>query len=65
MDVSLVGLSGLLFKLLLWGVPVALLVWFIRTLTAVSSSLREIADWFSALEQAVRDISRGAPRNER
>jgi len=65
MDVSLVGLSGLLFRLLLWGLPLVLLVWFIRTLTAIASSLRDIADRLSALERAVRDASRGAPPNER
>jgi hypothetical protein len=66
MDVSLVGLwGGLLFKLLLLGLPLVLLVWFIRTLTAIASSLRDIADRLSALERAVRDASRGAPPNER
>ena len=55
MDISLVGLSGLLFRLLLWGLPLVLLVWFIRTRTAIANSLRDIADRLSALERAVRD----------
>lgn len=59
MDVSLVGLWGLLLKLLLLGLPLVVLVWFIRTLTVIASSLRDIADRLSALERAVRDASRG------
>jgi hypothetical protein len=65
MDVSLVGLWGSLFTLLLWGLPIVLLVWFIRTLTAIARSLREIADRLSDLERAVRDTSRGAAPDER
>ena len=65
MDVSLVGMWGIFFKLLLLGLPFVLLVWFIRMLTAIASSLRDIADRLSALERAVRDTSRGAPPNER
>jgi cytochrome c-type biogenesis protein CcmH/NrfF len=65
MDVSLVGLWGSLFTLLLWGLPIVLLVWFIRTLTAIARSLHEIADRLSDLERAVRDRSRDAPPDER
>jgi uncharacterized protein YoxC len=45
--------------------PIVLLVWFIRTLTAIARSLREIADRLSDLERAVRDTSRGAAPDER
>ena len=65
MDVSLVGLWGPLFNLLLWGLPLVLLVWFIRTLTAIARTLRDIADRLSDLERAVRGAPRGAPPNER
>ena len=65
MDISLVGLWGPLFSIILWVVPVALLVWFMRTLTTIASSLRDIANRLSDLERAVRDASRGAPPNER
>jgi len=37
----------------------AVLVWFVRTLTAMSVSLREIADRLSDLERTVRETSRG------
>ena len=65
MDVSLVALWDTLLRLLLWGLPLIVLVWFIRTLTGIATSLRDIADRLSALEGAVREASRGAPPIER
>lgn len=59
------GFVGLIFALLLWGLPLVLLVWFIRTLTAMSASLRDIADRLLSLERAVRSASIGAPPDAR
>jgi hypothetical protein len=42
--------------LLVWLLPFALAVWFIRTLTSMAASLREIAERLATLERAVRDI---------
>jgi hypothetical protein len=58
-NTSNIGFIELLFVLLAWGVPIAVLVWFVRTLTSMSVSLREIADRLSDLERTVRETSRG------
>jgi hypothetical protein len=65
MDISLLGLWGSLFSLLLWGIPVVLMVWFVRTLTAIASSLRDIAEHLARIERTVRETSRGARPDER
>ena len=57
--------GGLLFALLLWALPIVLAVWFIRTLTAMAVSLRDIASRLASLERAVRDASIGPPPNVR
>ena len=38
------GVMADLFVILAWGIPLTLLVWFVRTLTAMATSLRDIAD---------------------
>ena len=45
------------FVLLAWAVPIGLMIWFVRTLSAMASALREIADRLATLEQAVRESS--------
>jgi len=65
MDISLVGLWGPLFTLVLWGVPIGLFIWFMRTLAEIARSLRDIAKHLSDLERAIRDTSRGVPPTER
>ena len=60
-----IGLMELVFILLVWGIPIALLVWFVRTLTAISVSLRDIANRLDDLERTVRGTSRDAFSNER
>jgi len=49
------GFLELVVLLFVWGLPLALLVWFIRTLSAMAGSLRDIADRLVTLERAVRD----------
>jgi hypothetical protein len=51
------GTMALILFLLAWGVPLTLLVWFVRTLTTMAVLLRDIADRLVALERAVRDAS--------
>lgn len=59
------GGMGTLFALLIWALPVALLVWLIRTLAAIAPALRDIALRLDSLERAVRDAARSAPPNGR
>jgi hypothetical protein len=42
-----------------WSKPLALLIWFVRTLTAMAASLRDITERLLAVEQAIRDAPRG------
>lgn len=57
MNFGSVGLFELLFVLLVWALPLAVMVWFIRTLSSIASSLRDLADRLVSLERAVRDGS--------
>jgi hypothetical protein len=41
--------------LLGWGALIGLIIWFVRTLSAMAVALREIADRLGTLERAVRD----------
>ena len=51
------GLGELGFLLLAWTAPIGLMIWFVRTLSAMAASLREIADRLGTLERALRDES--------
>ena len=55
MNFGNIGVFGMLFVLLAWGIPLTFLVWFVRTLGAMAVSLRDIADRLATLERAVRD----------
>ena len=57
MNFGSLGLFELLFVLLVWALPLAVMVWFIRTLSSIASSLRDVADRLGSLERAVRDGS--------
>ncbi len=57
MNFGNIGVSELVFILLAWALPFALMVWFIRTLSSMARSLRDIADQLVGLERAVRDGS--------
>jgi hypothetical protein len=50
-------LGALGFVVLAWAVPIGLMIWFVRTLSAMASALREFADRVGTLEQAVRESS--------
>ena len=65
MNFGNLGFIELIFLLLVWGVPIALVVWFVRTLTAMSLAVREIADRLASVERAIRDATIVAPPNER
>jgi hypothetical protein len=54
-NLSLVGLG---FLALFWGVLLGLAIWFVRTVTSVATSLREIAERLASLERAVRDAGK-------
>ena len=60
-----IGGVEFLFVLLLWCLPVLLLVWFIKTLSGMASSLRDIAARLQALERAIRDATPSGPSNFR
>ena len=49
------GMEMLFVLVLAWGIPLALLVWFVRTLSAMAASLRDIADRLATLERSLRD----------
>ena len=51
------GAFEMMFVLIAWGIPLTFLVWFVRTLSAMAASLRDIADRLATLERAVRDNS--------
>ena len=51
------GFGALGFVLLAWAVPIGLMIWFVRTVSAMAASLREIADRLGTLERAVRESS--------
>ena len=57
MNFGNIGPIELLFVLLVWGVPLLLVVWFVRTLKAMSASLRDIGDRMGRLERAVQQAS--------
>jgi hypothetical protein len=61
MNFGNVGSLEVVFVLMVWALPLALLVWFIRTLAAMAASLRDIADRLGSLGRAIRDNpARGA-----
>ena len=49
------GIEMLFVLVFAWGIPLALLVWFVRTLSAMAASLRDIADRLVSLERTMRD----------
>lgn len=49
------GLGELGFLLLAWAVPIGLIIWFVRTVSAMAAALREIAARLGTLERAVRE----------
>jgi hypothetical protein len=55
------GFLELVFFLLVWGIPLVVIVWFVRTLTAMAASLQDIANRLGSLERAVRDASYQPP----
>ena len=58
------GLLEVMFAVLVSLIPVVLLGWFVRTLSSISASLREIAERLGSVERAIRDVSMppGQPR---
>ena len=58
------GFLEVMFEVLVWLIPVVLLGWFVRTLSSISASLREIAERLGSVEGAIRDVSMppGQPR---
>jgi hypothetical protein len=55
MNFGNIGFMEMLFVLLIWAMPLALLVWFVRTLAAMARSLREVADRLASLERTIRE----------
>ena len=55
MNFGSLGFGELGFVLLAWAVPLLLLVWFVRTVSAMAASLRDIADRLATIERAVRE----------
>jgi uncharacterized protein YoxC len=57
MNFGSIGFMEMVLVLLAWALPLALLIWFVRTLSAMAGSLRDIAERLRALEQAVRNTT--------
>jgi hypothetical protein len=57
MNFGNIGLMELFFLLLLCGLPLLLVVWFVRTVRAMSASLRDIGERVGRLERAVQEAS--------
>ena len=57
MNFGSVGLLELFPFIIISALPVLLLLWFIKTLTAVAVSLRQIADRLATLERTLRDTA--------
>ncbi|MFL5614878.1 MAG: hypothetical protein ACJ796_14540 [Gemmatimonadaceae bacterium] len=55
------GFGDLGLVLLGWAVPIGLMIWFVRTVSAMAGALREIADRLGTLERAVRESSDRRP----
>lgn len=55
MNFGSIGFAELIFAILLWALPLVLVVWIIRMVMGVSTSLRDIANRLASLERAVRD----------
>jgi hypothetical protein len=51
------GAFEMVLVLIAWGIPLTFLVRFVRTLSAMALSLRDIAERLATLERAVRDSS--------
>lgn len=49
------GLFELGFVLVVWGIPLTCLVWFVRTLSAMAASLRDVSNRLATLEREFRD----------
>lgn len=57
MTVGNMNVVELVFYVLVMALPFVLLVWFVRTLSAMSQALAAIVTRLAALEQAVRSDS--------
>lgn len=55
MNFGNIGVMEMLFVLVIWAMPLALLVWFVRTFAAMARSLREVADRLASLERTIRE----------
>jgi len=54
-----------IFLLLIWALPLVLLAWFIRAVTGIAASLRDIGVRLTDIERALRDAPRVAPPHDR
>ena len=52
---SNIGYTELVFILILWGLPIALAVWFVRTLNGIARAQRDIGDCLRRLEKRLGD----------
>jgi hypothetical protein len=51
--------GAVFFALVLYAIPIALLIWFIVTLTSMASSLRDLANRLASVERALRENRNG------
>ena len=55
MNFGNVGFIEVLFVLIVWALPVALVVWFIVAISRISRSVRDISIRLASLEIALRE----------
>ncbi len=53
------------FVALIWALPLVLMAWFIRAVTGIAASLRDIAVRLTDIERALRDARPAAPPSDR
>ena len=57
MNFGNIGGFEFVFALLLFFLPLVVVAWFVRTLSAMAASLREISESLASLERSVRDVA--------
>jgi hypothetical protein len=49
------GGTEVLFLILIWALPFVIAIWFIRTLSSIARSLRDVVDRLDSVERAIRE----------
>lgn len=60
-----IGYTELVFVLILWGLPIALAVWFVRVLNGIARAQRDMADSLRRLEDRLGQGGRNSGSENR